>query len=184
MLDRAPCLWNQSAKTTCGALKNSGKLLISKRLVLWIAMAYSQDMMAYSQDMRKAARRHLRAAQILHGQSGAGDQPGCKAVAGYLFGLAGELAVKVLMRASGMNPLPPAERRDDPFFAHFPALRTMLSTAKGLRSGELRRFSEDSGLFQNWDIAMRYAPTKDINADWVERWKASAEQLIERMETV
>ena len=141
--------------------------------------------MAYSQDMRKAAHRHLRAAQILHGQAGAGDQPGCKAVAGYLFGAtAGELAVKELMRYSGMNPLPLADRRDDPFFAHFPELKRMLSTAKGRRSVELRRFSEDSNLFQNWDIAMRYAPTKDINANWVETWKVSAERLIERMEAV
>jgi hypothetical protein len=141
--------------------------------------------MAYSQDMRKAARRHLRAAQILHGQASAGDQPGCKAVAGYLFGLAGELAVKELMRDSGMNPLPPTERRDDPFFAHFPELKTMLSmAAKGRRSEELRRFSEDSSLFQNWDIEMRYAPTKDIKTNWVETWKVSAERLIERMETV
>jgi len=137
--------------------------------------------MAYSQDMRKAAHRHLRAAQILHGQAGGGDQPGCKAVAGYLFGLAGELAVKELMRESGMNPLPPAERRDDPFFAHFPALKTMLSTAKGLRSGELRKVSEDPCLFQHWDTDMRYAPTKDIDVRWVDAWKASAERLIDRM---
>jgi hypothetical protein len=140
--------------------------------------------MAYSQDVRSAARRHLRAAQILQGQVGPGDQPGCRAVAGYLFGLAGELAVKELMRDSGMRPLPPAERHDDPFFAHFPVLKTMLSTAKGRRAGELRKLSEDPRLFQKWDIAMRYAPTKDIDANWVETWKASAERLIERMETV
>ena len=140
--------------------------------------------MAYSRDMRKAAHRHLRAAQILHGQIGAGDQPGCKAVAGYLFGLAGELAVKELMRDSGMHTLPQAERRDDPFFAHFPELKTMLSTAKGRRSEELRKLSEDSSLFQDWDIAMRYAPTKEIKANCVDRWKISAELLIERMETV
>jgi hypothetical protein len=140
--------------------------------------------MAYSQDMRKAARRHLKAAQILYERNGAGEQPGCKAVAGYLFGLAGELAVKQLMRDSGMNPLPPAERCDDPFFAHFPVLKTMLSTAKGRRAGELRKFSEDPRLFQYWNVAMRYAPTKDIEPNWVETWKVSAEQLIERMETL
>jgi|SRR5208337_2820471 hypothetical protein len=140
--------------------------------------------MAYSQDMRKAALRHLKAAQILYERDGAGEQPGCKAVAGYLFGLAGELAVKELMRDSGMNPLPHAERRDDPFFAHFPVLKTMLSTAKGRRAGELRTFSEDPRLFQNWDVAMRYAPTKDIDANWVQTWKVSAERLIERMGTV
>jgi hypothetical protein len=140
--------------------------------------------MAYSQDMRKAARRHLTAAQVLYERDGPGEQPGCKAVAGYLFGLAGELAVKELMRISGMNPLPLAERRDDPFFAHFPVLKTMLSTATGRRAGELRKFSEDPQLFQNWDIAIRYAPTNDVDANWVEKWKASAALLIERMETV
>jgi len=134
--------------------------------------------------MRIAARRHLRAAQVLYERDGPGEQPGCKAVAGYLFGLAGELAVKELMRDSGMNPLPPVERHDDPFFAHFPVLKTMLSTASGRRAGELRKFSEDPRLFQNWDIAMRYAPTKDVEANWVETWKASAALLIERMEMV
>jgi len=138
--------------------------------------------MVYTQDVRTAARRHFRAAQVLYGQAGPGDQPGCKAVAGYLFGIAGELAVKELMRASGMMPSG-VDRRDDLFFAHFPALKTMLATAQGRRAGELRRLSEDPRLFQNWDIAMRYAPTKDISANWVEAWKASAEELIDRMAT-
>jgi hypothetical protein len=106
------------------------------------------------------------------------------AVAGYLFGIAGELAVKELMRTSGMRPLPEADRHDDPFFAHFPVLKRMLATAHGRRAVELRKLSEDHSLFQNWDVAMRYAPTKDISANWVDRWKASAEKLIDRMETV
>jgi hypothetical protein len=83
-----------------------------------------------------------------------------------------------------MRPLPPSERHDDPFFAHFPVLKTMLSTANGRRAGELRELSEDPRLFQNWDVAMRYAPTKDIDANWVATWEESAERLIERMETV
>jgi hypothetical protein len=140
--------------------------------------------MAYKKDVRTAALRHFRAAQVLYGQAGPGDQPGCRAVAGYLFGIAGELAVKELMRASGMMPSQGVDRRDDPFFAHFPGLKTMLATAaQGRRAGELRRLSEDSRLFQNWDIEMRYAPTKDISANWVEAWKASAEELISRMAT-
>ena len=140
--------------------------------------------MAYSQDFRKSALRHLKAAQVLHEWAGPGDQPGCQAVAGYLFGLAGELAVKELMRGSGMKPSQEANRRDDPFFAHFPVLKTMLSTAKGLRSGELRKVSEDPCLFQYWDTDMRYAPTKDIDIRWVNAWKASAERLIDRMGAV
>jgi len=140
--------------------------------------------MAYTQDVRTSARRHFRAAQVLYGHAGPGDQPGCMAVAGYLFSIAGELAVKELMRTSGMRPLPEADRHDDPFFAHFPVLKRMLATAHGRRAVELRKLSEDHSLFQNWDVAMRYAPTKDISANWVDRWKASAEKLIDRMETV
>jgi hypothetical protein len=134
--------------------------------------------------MKVSARRHFRAAQALYDQSGAGDQPGCKAVSGYLFGIAGELAVKELMRASGITPLPDSKRRDDPFFAHFPELKRMLATAQGRRSGELRRISDNSRLFQNWDTSMRYAPTGDIRLDWVDEWKLSARELIGRMETV
>ena len=61
--------------------------------------------MAYSQDLKTAARRHLMAAQALYDHTGPGVQPGCKAVAGYLFGMAGELALKELMRGSGLMPL-------------------------------------------------------------------------------
>lgn len=140
--------------------------------------------MPYSQDVREAARRHYKAAEVLYGQSGAGDQPRCKAAAGYLFGIAGELAVKELMRACGMKPLTENERRDDPFFAHFPELKTMLATACGRRSGELRQVSENPRLFQNWDTSMRYAPTKDIRLAWVDDWKKSAGDVIGRMEEV
>ena len=139
--------------------------------------------MAFTQNVKNAARRHLRAAQILYEEVGHSDKPGCAAVAGYLFGIAGELAVKELMRSSGMRPLAEACRRDDPFFAHFPELKTMLSTATGRRAGELRKLYENPRLFQYWDVAMRYAPTSDVNKTWVEAWKASAEKLINRMET-
>ena len=138
--------------------------------------------MAYSQDFRKSAIRHLKAAQVLHGWAGPGDQPGCRAVAGYLFGLAGELAVKEIMRKCGIKP--EANRRDDPFFAHFPKLKSMLATNCGRRAVELRNISEDPGLFQNWDTDMRYAPTKNIDVRWVDAWKASAERLIDRMGAV
>jgi hypothetical protein len=138
--------------------------------------------MAYAQNMRVAARRHLRAAQVLHDHEGPGAQPGCMAVAGYLFGIAGELAVKQLLRDSGTTPLAQTHRHDDPFFAHFPMLKRMLTIAQGRRAGELRRLSEDARLFQNWDITMRYAPTGEISATWVAAWRKSAEELIDRME--
>ena len=129
-----------------------------------------------------AARRHLRAAQILYAADGPGAQPGCKAVAGYLFGLAGELAVKQIMRASGMKELPAAQKRDDPFYAHFPDLKASLAkSAIGRRAGELRQIAEDPRLFQHWDTDMRYAQTADISDTWVASWKASAERMVEKM---
>jgi len=137
--------------------------------------------MAYAQDLWAAAHRHFTAAQVLYEHAVPAARPGCLAVAGYLYGIAGELAVKQMMRDSGIKPLPQAERHDDPLFAHFPVLKTLLTTAKGRRSGELRKLSEDPRLFQNWDITMRYAPTKEINEIWVKAWKASAEELIRKM---
>ena len=139
--------------------------------------------MAYNVDLEKSARRHLRAAQVLYSQEHRGDRPGCKAVAGYLFGIAGELAIKQIMRRSGIPPLPETQRRDDPFYAHFPTLKTLLATIPGRRAGELQRFSNDPKLFQNWDTKMRYAPTTDICDNWVDSWKASAEELVTRMDT-
>ena len=140
--------------------------------------------MAYRQDLLNSAKRHLRAADELHGLTSAGSQPACRAVAGYLFGLSGELAVKAMMRDSGMVPLAVDRRRDDPFYAHFPELKSRLrDTLKGRRSGELRRISETSALFQNWDTDMRYAPTADIQDAWVDSWKISARDLVDRMDS-
>lgn len=73
----------------------------------------------YPQDMRKAAYRHLEAGAHLNGTSR-------KDVAGYLFGLAAECALKQMMIASGMKPLSERDRRQDPFFAHFEELKTMV----------------------------------------------------------
>lgn len=138
--------------------------------------------MAYGQDLQGSARRHLRAATEVYQVAGAGGQPGCKAVAGYLYGLAGELAVKSLMRKSGMAPLSPEKRRDDPYFAHFPELKTRLrDMAKGRRSSELLKIANSSH-FNNWNTDMRYAPTADIQSGWIDAWKESAQSLVEMMD--
>lgn len=141
--------------------------------------------MPYRKNLPVSARRHLRAADELHAAASAGSQPGCSAVAGYLFGLSGELAVKAIMRSSGMMPLSAQERRDDPFYAHFPELKTRLrDVAKGRRAGELRKIAETPALFQQWDTDMRYAPTEDIEKAWVEAWRSSAHELVNRMDSV
>ena len=137
--------------------------------------------MAYGQDLAGAARRHLKAGQLLYETRAAGHQPGCGAVAGYLFGLAGELAVKQIMRLSGMREQTDGDR-PDPFYMHFPLLKTdLVKAAHGRRAGELRKLAENPRLFQNWDTKMRYAPTSDVREEWVAAWKASAEELIATM---
>jgi hypothetical protein len=139
--------------------------------------------MPYGKDFSTSAKRHLRAADELHRLTSGGSQPGCRAVAGYLFGLSGELAVKAIMRESGMVPLAADSRREDPFYAHFPALKSrLLDTVAGRRSGELRRIAEMSALFQNWDTDMRYAPTGHIEVAWVESWKVSAHDLVDKID--
>jgi hypothetical protein len=139
--------------------------------------------MAYRRDLSNSAKRHLRAAEELCAVTSAGSQPGCKAVAGYLFGLTGELAVKSIMRDSGMTPLEQERRRDDPFFAHFPELKTYLKdTAMGRRSGQLRKIAENTSLFHHWDTDLRYAPTSDIDERWINVWRNNAIDLVNIMD--
>lgn len=141
--------------------------------------------MAYSTDFSTSARRHLRAACELYEAATAGAQPGCRAVAGYLFGLSGELAVKEIMRDSGMTPMAESQRRDDPFYAHFESLKTSLrDMIHGRRSGELRVISEDASLFQHWNTDMRYAPTAEILDARIDAWRRSAHDLVARMDAI
>jgi len=138
--------------------------------------------MQYSQDLADSARRHWGAAISLHADNEPGTRPGNRAVAGYLFGLAGELALKKMMSDSGMRPLDDAQKRDDPFYAHFPLLKTLLlNKAKGRRQGALVRHAKDAKLFHDWNTNMRYAPTKDIRDHWTNEWRSQAEALVQAM---
>ncbi len=131
---------------------------------------------AYDQDLRTAAFRHLEAAETLF-------ETNRKDVAGYLFGLAAECALKHLMILSGMRPLPENQRRDDPFFAHFEYLKTLLrDTAFGRRAGELRRYAETSSFMHRWDVSMRYSHGKDIRSDWISRWRSDARDIVAAMD--
>ncbi|GAB7528431.1 hypothetical protein PS3A_08390 [Pseudomonas sp. 3A(2025)] len=139
--------------------------------------------MDYDQNPSGSARRHLTAALELHAVTDSGKQPGCNAVAGYLFGLAGELAVKAMMLDSGMRPAEP--RKGNAFFEHFPALKTVLKDQlHGRRAGELMQIAEDGALFDAWHTNMRYSSTVRINPLKVTAWKSSAQQLIARMDNL
>jgi hypothetical protein len=136
--------------------------------------------MAYERNLSKSAHRHFKAAELLH--AGTSIHQNHKPVAGYLYGIAGELAVKELMRKSAIQELDQKERHSDPYYKHFPELKTLLKDATGLRAGELRRIAEDTTLFQYWDTSMRYAPGSAVQNNWVDAWKESAKFLLDRME--
>jgi hypothetical protein len=139
--------------------------------------------MAYSHDYQISARRHLKAAESLYVLDKPGAQPGAKAVAGYLYGLAGELAVKQMMVQSGMRPLPDNERRHDPYYKHFPELKSFLLTAaSGRRSGELVQMAQQPQIFREWNTDMRYAPTREVPAPRVDGWQEDAKKLLSKME--
>jgi hypothetical protein len=130
----------------------------------------------YAHDMRAAAYRHLQAGEHLRST----DR---KDVAGYLFGIAAECALKQMMLASGMRPRREEERRNDPFYAHFEALKSMLrDSAYGRLINELRRYAESSTFMQHWDISMRYSHGKDVRSDWVDRWYSDAKDVTGAMD--
>src|SRR5262249_34246835 len=101
---------------------------------------------------------------------------------GYLYGIAAECALKEIMRQSGMVPLPLPQRREDPFYAHFQTLKTLLrDRIRGRRAGDLRRYVEDAGFMQFWDTEMRYAPARDVQHAWVDRWRGQASEIVQVM---
>ncbi len=129
----------------------------------------------YPPDMQAAARRHFEAGETLF-PTKRWD------IAGYMYGIAAEAAIKYLMLQSGMRPL--EDSRDDPFYAHFEGLKTLLrDQVSGRHAAELRRFCEDPRFMQYWDIGMRYSDGKSTRQEWVERWRGNAELAIQIMST-
>ncbi len=131
----------------------------------------------YAKDMRSTAYRHLEAAEHLYTSSRRHD------VAGYLFGIAAECALKRIMSDSGMRPLSKDQRRDDPFYAHFEELKTLLrDSVSGRRQSELRAFAMNDGFMQHWDVSMRYSDGKGIDPKWIARWSKDARAVVDRMD--
>jgi hypothetical protein len=128
--------------------------------------------MAFSINMSAAARRHLMAAEEL----AAGRR---RDVAGYLYGIAAECAIKAMMVDAGLRPSPDPSRRHDPFFAHFPELRTMLRDAlKGRRGTPLISYIQNDAFMNNWSTRMRYSDGKDILPRWIDAWAEQARQAV------
>ena len=128
--------------------------------------------MAFRIDMTAAARRHLAAAHKL--------RPQHDAVAGYLFGLAAECAIKA------MAPIVAELRDNDVLFAHFPALRTLArERLQGRRYGhQLRRAVENQSFMNEWDVTVRYARTGEVSAKLVDNWARDASDVVALVETL
>ena len=98
---------------------------------------------------------------------------------GGLTGIAAECAVKAMMQEANIARLPKERRKDDPYFAHFPELRTMLrDTLRGRNSQTLQKFIQDDAFMNNWSTGMRYSDGKDIDHKWVCRWSDQASRVV------
>ena len=126
----------------------------------------------FNTSMRIAARRHHEAAEALF-------EGTRQDVAGYLYGLAAECGINALMIDLGMRPLGDTRASDDPFYAHFARLKTMLrDDAYARRHEDLRKFTEDDRFMAHWDVSMRYSDGKDIRKVWVEVWRQNAKDVM------
>jgi hypothetical protein len=126
--------------------------------------------MVFSPDMHAAARRHLDAAETIN----TGHR---RDVAGYLYGIAAECALKAMMLDAGIRPT--GDRANDPFFLHFPHLRTALrDSVGGRRAATFAHFISDDSFFSQWAIDMRYCKGDEILAKWVDSWSCQARQAV------
>lgn len=129
--------------------------------------------MAYSICLEKAAQRHFDAGEHLFQHTHRKD------VAGYLFGLSAECAIKEIISKLGMRL--PLDRRSDPVFAHFPHLKRLLRNhVKGRNGQVLTQFITDRYM-QEWDIVMRYAPPQEIPQERVALWREHAREAVKAM---
>lgn len=134
--------------------------------------------MAYTHNLPASARRHLVAADALY------DIEPRRDVAGYLYGIATECALKAMMLEAGLRPLGKDRRREDPFYAHFPELKTHLrDTQLGRAAVTLTRFIENPSFMSQWDTDMRYCKGDEIKPDWVTRWRNQARDIVSAIGT-
>jgi len=130
--------------------------------------------MAFTPDLPKAARRHLQAADFLN----SGPR---RDVAGYLYGIAAECAIKQLTIPV---PMGPQHDKSAILYAHFPELRTLLRDAlSGRNTQTLARFVFNDAFLNNWGIGMRYANPAQILSEWVDSWAKQAKDVVNAMGT-
>lgn len=130
--------------------------------------------MGFTHNLPEAARRHLQAADLLFADPGHRRD-----VAGYLYGIAAECAIKQMMIPL---PLPPQYDKQYIFHTHFPDLRTLLRDALGKRRGiPLVAFINNDAFMNNWNVKMRYADADQILPQWITAWQRDARDAVNAM---
>jgi hypothetical protein len=133
----------------------------------------------YPMNLSSSAKRHFKAGETLNADTNPDRQ--CRSVAGYLYGIAGECALKYLMWNRGWREI--GDKMHDPFYAHFPELKTMLmQTLKSRHDSALYRVINIPGLMQNWDTSMRYSAAKEISDFDINKWKNHTKTILDSME--
>lgn len=128
--------------------------------------------MKYTLNLPNAARRHLSAAELI-------VETERRDVAGYLYGIAAECAVKTMMLQAGIKELPSARRRDDPFYMHYPQIQSvLLDTLKGRASTSLLQIVGNKKFLEGWSTDMRYAPAQEVKAARIANWRKNANQAV------
>ena len=71
---------------------------------------------------------------------------------------------------------------DDPFYMHFPEIKTaLLDTARGRHMSRLHRHANTGSLMSEWDIRMRYAGGPEVLQKPIDRWRDQARELVREM---
>jgi hypothetical protein len=125
--------------------------------------------MDYEIDLAASAKRHfadgdslLRAKSSQH--------------AGYHFGFAAECALKSVLFTHNVPRR--SDRRSDPFWAHFPELRTLLvRDGKGRLPRRLYDVISHGAFLQFWDTDIRYAANHSVSADRASAWRKHADEI-------
>lgn len=97
--------------------------------------------------------------------------------AGYHFGFAAECAIKSILYK---HNIPRREdRRDDPYWAHFPELRTLLiRDGKGRLTQQLYSIISHGSFMRDWDTDIRYAANGSVGEPRAALWRDQADKVI------
>jgi hypothetical protein len=125
--------------------------------------------MDYEIDLISSARRHFGDGDSLLEAKSAQH-------AGYHYGFAAECALKSVLFHYQIPR--PDERRGDPFWAHFPQLRTLLITSgKGRFSRKLYDLICHGNFMQYWDTDIRYAKNQSVSEERAKQWRKQADEV-------